>query len=202
MTAMVDITKVNREGLRRLWVGALPRDLSTLQRFEEVVVCCFAPSDTPMRFHRAHFEDDELTDKAKGIVETAAGFVVSALERDVPVAVLCSAGQNRSCLVAARAIMIHMEESAEHAIDLLRETRDHALFNQGFVDYLRSKCASYATWGDGSDGVILCSHADGVFAAPGESASPTIQQTARGVCGTCNAPMVRDAANTRWEVKR
>lgn len=139
MTAMVDITRVARADLRRLWVGALPRDLSTLDRygFGEVVVCCFAPADTPMRFHRAHFQDEDLTYKAMDVVETAARFVANALDRDITVAVLCSAGQNRSCLVAARALMMHAGLGADEAIDLMRETRDHALFNEDFVTYLR-----------------------------------------------------------------
>ena len=139
MTAMVDISAINVRAFK-LWVGAMPRELSALTRFDEVVICCHPPPNVPFGYILTYFEDglDAPSTKEKATIERASDIVARALEAERMVAVLCSAGQNRSCLVAARA-MVKLGWAPDVAIEIMREHRDHALYNQHFVRYLRGE---------------------------------------------------------------
>jgi hypothetical protein len=136
---MVDISAINVRAFK-LWVGAMPRELSALTRFDEVVICCHPPPNVPFGYTLTYFEDglDAPSTKEKATIERAANVVATALEAERTVAVLCSAGQNRSCLVAARAL-VKLGWAPDVAIEIMREHRGNALYNQHFVRYLRGE---------------------------------------------------------------
>ncbi|HXG12017.1 MAG TPA: dual specificity protein phosphatase [Gemmataceae bacterium] len=81
------------------------------------------------------FNDAEVPDCSR--LHAVAHFGAALVNAGQRVLVHCGLGYNRSALVAGL-ILMHLGMTAAEAIDLLRQRRPGALFNQAFASYLLS----------------------------------------------------------------
>jgi protein-tyrosine phosphatase len=94
---------------------------------------------TPIWLRVKMTDAEEIPENLDAVAHAASAF----LDGDIPVVLLCQAGRNRSCLVAARILQL-AGMGTEEAIDLVREAREPALGRTGgaltnpvFVTHLR-----------------------------------------------------------------
>jgi len=79
--------------------------------------------------------DEELPDLAK--LDAVARLGASLVRSGHKVLSHCGMGFNRSALMAGL-ILLHLGKTGEETVDLLRQRRPGALFNQVFAEYLLS----------------------------------------------------------------
>lgn len=72
-------------------------------------------------------------------LEMAVDFIYRYHREGKHVLVRCQAGLNRSSLVTAQYMCERLGFTGYEAVELIREVRDGALFNDTFVNYLRRK---------------------------------------------------------------
>ncbi len=126
----------------RLWVGSKPPFDRDFPGFDLLVLCAQELQPTRLAFHgrviRCPIPDGALDHQELTRAVLAAKGVADALVAREHVLVTCSAGINRSALVAALAMARLTRLTADDIIARLRERRaPNALFNTHFQEVLR-----------------------------------------------------------------
>lgn len=127
----------------RLWVGGKPPFDVDMPQFDVLVLCARELQPERLAFHghviRCPIPDAVLANTEIAMVLRTATAVAKALLAGKRVLVTCSAGINRSCLVASFALRNLTRMPATEVI-LLMKSRRHAdaLFNQHFQALLRT----------------------------------------------------------------
>lgn len=126
---------------KRLWVGSKPPFDRDLPQFQTLVLCAaeIQPPTLGFRGHvlRARLRDDYPTIHEIKIALTNGREVAKHLAAGKTVLVTCSAGRNRSALVAGLAIGLLTTMSATEIMAQIRQHRDPScLYNQGFQQVL------------------------------------------------------------------
>lgn len=130
----------------RLFVGSRPAP--GRYRWISVVTLCAKEYQPPsfafpgMTVLRVPLDDDRwhpLSQVDAALVVSNAKTIARYLNGGSPVLVTCHAGLNRSALVAAIAMMLAYDQSADEAITQIRDLRSpHALFNPRFEEFIYS----------------------------------------------------------------
>jgi len=128
--------------LRSLWVGSRPPFDRDLPSFDVLVLCARELQPETLAFHghviRCPIPDDMLTSEQVGAVIRTARLVADCLVKRKRVLVTCSAGINRSALVAALALAYVTRLTADDLIAVMRARRNpNALFNPHFQGLIR-----------------------------------------------------------------
>jgi protein-tyrosine phosphatase len=126
----------------RLWVGSRPPFDRDLPGFDLLVLCAQELQPQHLAFHgkviRCPIPDGDLDHAELTRAVLAARAVGDALVVKQRVLVTCSAGLNRSALVAGLALARVTRLMPDEIIRLMRQKRDpHALFNVHFQEILR-----------------------------------------------------------------
>lgn len=121
----------------RLWVGSQPPFDRDLPDIDVMVLCAGEHQPASVAFHgrlvRCPIPDDTLTDQQLRLVIAAGKVVARSLVDGQRVLVTCSAGMNRSVLVASLALYLVTRRSAEEIIGIMRAKRHpNALYNRHF----------------------------------------------------------------------
>ncbi len=126
---------------RSLWVGGAPPFDRDLPDFDVLVLCARELQPEHLAFHgyviRCPIPDDVLTSPEIRLVMGTARLVADSLIARRHILVTCSAGMNRSALVASLALAHVTRLSADALIRIMR-TRRHpsALYNPHFQGLL------------------------------------------------------------------
>jgi hypothetical protein len=126
----------------RLWVGGRPAFDRDLPDFDILVLCARELQPEHVAFHglvvRCPIPDGHLTDGEVSRALMAAKMVADYLVGRKRVLVTCSAGMNRSALVASLGLGRVTRWSAADLVRLMRSRRHpNALYNQHFQDLLK-----------------------------------------------------------------
>lgn len=126
----------------RLWIGGRPPFDRDLPQFDVLVLCARELQPAQVAFQgrliRCPVEDGALSMDEIRLVLGAARAISQALERGQQALVTCSAGLNRSALVASLALGRITRLSTDDLLNLMRLRRDpRALYNKHFQDLLR-----------------------------------------------------------------
>jgi hypothetical protein len=121
----------------RLWVGSKPPFDRDMPDFDVLVLCAAELQPEALPFHgrvvRCPIPDDALSDQQVRQVIAASKAVALALANGRRVLVTCSAGMNRSVLVASLALYIVTRMSSGEIIGIMRSKRHpNALYNRYF----------------------------------------------------------------------
>jgi len=148
------------EVISNLWLGghdcqpagAPPQgDCIPVDEFDLVVSLYSRPGFGPsegVRHIRYRMADSDLDPEHHTRLDEMAEHVAGALRNGERVLVRCQAGINRSSLVCGLA-MLRLGWGAEEAIERMRKVRSpYVLFNQSFVDYLRSEARDFTQSSD------------------------------------------------------
>lgn len=131
------------DGARRsLWVGSQPPFDRDMPAFDVLVLCARELQPEQLAFHghviRCPIPDDMLSSSEIRTVMGTARLVADCLIKRKHILVTCSAGINRSALVAALALAHITRLTADDLIRVMRERRSPmALFNPHFQGLLR-----------------------------------------------------------------
>jgi Dual specificity phosphatase, catalytic domain len=120
-----------------LWIGACPQGKAP--DFATAILNLFGREQYDHdceAYREERLLDLDVPDRA--LLDSLALWVHEQRERDLTVLVHCEEGRNRSALVLALYLIRHRGMRASAAIDLIREKRTSALYNGGFVRYLKS----------------------------------------------------------------
>jgi hypothetical protein len=150
MTETLDASNItppaggNRPGgpRRSLWVGSQPPFDRDLPSFDVLVLCARELQPASLAFHghviRCPIPDSALSHAEVRMVIGTAKLVSESLGARRHVLVTCSAGINRSALVAALALAHVTRLTADELIHIMRTRRNpNALFNPHFQALLR-----------------------------------------------------------------
>lgn len=125
-----------------LWQGSAPQDGKLLRKagFHALVLAAreYQPTFRGIKIFRLKLDDvrQPLTLRQRIAVHQAATWVCDQMNKG-RVLVTCQAGLNRSGLVSAAALIMKGEHP-RFAVTIVRMSRQWALNNQYFVDYLLS----------------------------------------------------------------
>lgn len=133
---VLDASRITDRVDLKLWVGSRPPVDRDLPEFDVVALCAreFQPQ---MAFHgrvlRCPIPDGPLEQGEVRVVILTARAVAASLSRGRRVLVTCSAGLNRSGLVASLALAVVTRMSADELIATMRKYRHpNALYNVAF----------------------------------------------------------------------
>lgn len=139
---------------KRLWVGGEPPLDRDIAGFDVLVLCARELQPERVPFHGLvvrcpidDYPDHQMLARVAATSRLLAKFIVNGKR----VLVTCSAGLNRSALVAALVISQLTTKSADEIIALIRDRRDpRALYNKHFVELIQSVVGAgrkSARWG-------------------------------------------------------
>ncbi len=127
---------------RDLWVGGRPPFDRDLPKFDVLVLCARELQPASLAFHghviRCPIPDDVLSSAEVRVVMGTARLVADSLIARRRILVTCSAGMNRSVLVASLALARITRLTADELIRIMRARRHpSALYNPHFQGLLR-----------------------------------------------------------------
>lgn len=115
-----------------LWVGSFPQDYHDVKDFKHIVSVCELRAFPLDNYILIPMKDTSDVDEclANGVAS-----LVGSLSAGSETLLHCSAGQNRSGLIATLVLQSH-GYTARDAIKLLREKRENMLNNEAFERWL------------------------------------------------------------------